>query len=61
MRVYNRWGELVFSTTDVNTGWNGMMQGDKSEAQQGVYTIIINVKGLDDKEREYIQGVGLIR
>ena len=25
--IYNRWGELVFETTDVNRGWNGMYKG----------------------------------
>jgi gliding motility-associated-like protein len=25
--VYNRWGELIFETTDVTKGWNGMYKG----------------------------------
>jgi len=25
--IYNRWGELVFSTTDINTGWDGYYKG----------------------------------
>jgi gliding motility-associated-like protein len=26
-RVYNRWGELVFETTDIDKGWNGTFKG----------------------------------
>lgn len=26
MRIYNRWGELVFETFDVNEGWNGIFR-----------------------------------
>lgn len=34
-KVFNRWGESVFSTTDINTGWDGTKDGEKSPA--GVY------------------------
>jgi gliding motility-associated-like protein len=60
MRIYSRWGELVFSTTDVNHGWDGNMP-DGSEAQQDVYTVKITIKGLDGVDHDYIQGLGLIR
>ena len=33
--VYNRWGEAIFYTTDVNQGWNGLMDG--YPVQEGVY------------------------
>ncbi|MGK0366743.1 MAG: gliding motility-associated-like protein, partial [Saprospiraceae bacterium] len=26
-RVYNRWGELIFETKDVDQGWNGKYKG----------------------------------
>ena len=34
--VYNRWGELIFQSNDVNIGWDGYIDG-KMMAQQGVY------------------------
>lgn len=27
LRIYNRWGELVFETNDLNTSWNGTYKG----------------------------------
>ncbi len=27
MKIYNRWGELVFQTTDIDRGWNGNING----------------------------------
>jgi gliding motility-associated-like protein len=30
-RVYNRWGELVFETSDINTGWDGSFKGKKMD------------------------------
>ncbi|MDT8432771.1 MAG: PKD domain-containing protein [Bacteroidales bacterium] len=33
--IYNRWGELIFESDDINTGWDGFVQGRK--AAQGVY------------------------
>jgi len=41
--IYNRWGEEVFTTTDLNTvGWNGRI-GD-TEAELGTYVYVIVAK-----------------
>ena len=64
MQVYDRWGELMFSTEnlDPNTqsdGWNGYYKG--IEASQGVYVYMIEVE-LKEGVRQQIQGnVTLIR
>ncbi|MPM63464.1 hypothetical protein SDC9_110344 [bioreactor metagenome] len=61
MRIYSRWGQLIFSTTDVNHGWNGMMPDGITEAQQEVYSVKVWVKGLDGQDHEYIRIVYVIR
>jgi gliding motility-associated-like protein len=35
LRIYNRWGELVFESSDVNIGWDGYYRGQP--AKQDVY------------------------
>jgi PKD repeat protein len=35
LEIYNRWGELIFTSDDVNRGWNGYIKG--SPAKQDVY------------------------
>ncbi|MBK8924324.1 MAG: gliding motility-associated C-terminal domain-containing protein [Crocinitomicaceae bacterium] len=35
-KIYNNWGQLVFSTTDPNEGWNGTYNNE--DAPIGVYT-----------------------
>lgn len=39
-RVYNRWGELVFSTSDINQGWNGQYKGKPQPL--GVYVYVLD-------------------
>lgn len=26
-KIYNRWGQLIFQTTDLSNGWNGTFKG----------------------------------
>jgi len=40
--IYNRWGTLIFQTTDFATGWNGTIQG--KNASDGVYYWVIRYK-----------------
>lgn len=35
LEIYNRWGELIFESDDVNKGWNGFIKG--SPVKQDVY------------------------
>ena len=35
LKIFNRWGELIFVSFDVNSGWNGLYQGNP--APSGVY------------------------
>ncbi|MAW65205.1 MAG: hypothetical protein CMD18_03320 [Flavobacteriales bacterium] len=39
-RIYNRWGEIVFETTDINSGWNGSYKG----TEQGIETFVYQAK-----------------
>jgi gliding motility-associated-like protein len=36
-RVYNRWGEQVFATTDASRGWDGMVRGKASQTATYVW------------------------
>ena len=61
MRIYSRWGELLFYTTDVNHGWDGIMPDGVTEAQQDVYSVTVMIKGLDGADHEYIRAVTVVR
>lgn len=43
MQVYNKWGSVVFSTEDVNEGWDG--QFDNQPAPDGKYSYVIFYAG----------------
>lgn len=40
-RIYNRWGQEVFFTKDISTGWNGTYKGVKQDP--GVYYYMMRV------------------
>ena len=54
MKIYNRWGELLFETTNPNTGWDGMYNG--KIVQDGIYTWKIEFKTISSDERIMING-----
>jgi gliding motility-associated-like protein len=49
-RIYNRWGQLVFSTTQNGRGWDGRIRG----VNQGTNVYVWIVKAMDYTGREYI-------
>jgi gliding motility-associated-like protein len=53
LSIYNRWGTQVFSTNDINKGWNGKYKGQDCEA--GTY--IYNIQGSDQKGRVSLKGI----
>jgi gliding motility-associated-like protein len=45
MIIYDRWGQLLFQTTDSESGWDGRQNGNI--LRQGVYTYIVRVTQLN--------------
>jgi gliding motility-associated-like protein len=39
-RIYNEWGNMVYSTTDPNGGWDGTYQGKDQPGGVYIYTVI---------------------
>ena len=53
--IFNRWGEVLFSTRDRVTGWDGKYKG---ELQSGVFVYVI--KGVDNKGPVRIKGTVVV-
>ena len=47
MNIYTRWGELLYSTNDVNKGWDGKYRGTPVTEDQYIYTIVYRLKTPD--------------
>ena len=59
MYVINRWGEIMFTTTNPDDGWNGDYKGDI--APQGVYSYVIKMTSFSGYQLERKGTVLLIR
>ncbi len=59
MLIFNRWGELVFTSTDIEVGWDATYEGHN--CQDGTYVWKIKLTDFDGKAYEYIGHVNLLR
>jgi gliding motility-associated-like protein len=48
LRIFNRWGELIYYSTDKNASWNGKLNGRLQPA--GTYVWILNAIDISGKE-----------
>ena len=58
-RIYNRWGELVFESNDINLGWDGRFRGVLQE--QEVYVYVVEARFIDDSRQVLRGNLTLIR
>jgi len=56
MVIYNRWGELLFESNDVNYGWDGTYNGTHGIVKDDTYTWKIEFKTLASDERKLLMG-----
>ena len=71
MYIYNRWGEIVFETTEfpkgfsqkegIKGGWNGRYQNSGEYVQNGIYVYRVSIKDNSQIIREYTGTVTVIR
>ena len=47
MVIANRWGEVVYTTNDINKFWDGKFQG--KPAKQGTYSYQVDIIGTDKR------------
>ncbi len=57
--VYNRWGEIVFESKDVNGSWDGCYKN--VDCPEGVYLVYIEYRGNKKARRQKVQSVLLMR
>jgi gliding motility-associated-like protein len=58
-RIYNRWGQLVFTSLNINTGWDGRYKGDIQP--QDVYAYILNIEFTDGTKTSKKGDITLLR
>ncbi len=58
-RIFNRWGQVVFSTSDRNQGWDGTFKGVLQAMD--VYTYTLDVEFTDGKKLRKTGDINLLR
>jgi len=57
--IYDRWGEKVFETTDINKGWDGTFRGKLCDP--GVFDYYLEITCIDDQKNIKKGNITLIR
>jgi gliding motility-associated-like protein len=60
LSIFNRWGELVFESSDLNHGWNGQNLAGQ-DLQIGVYTYLVKINDVVGESHKYTGHVNLLR
>ena len=58
-KIFNRWGELVFETNDINVGWDGYFKGVLQNNE--VYVVQVKALTWKDEERTFEGYINLMR
>ena len=61
MKIFSRWGELVFESDDLDQGWDGTYDSNSQICPQGIYTYSVNVENIYGEVFEYQGQLKLLR
>jgi gliding motility-associated-like protein len=60
-QIYNKWGEVIFETKDVNQSWNGTFNNSGSDCPQDIYIYLIEFISADGEEYSKRGKITLLR
>jgi gliding motility-associated-like protein len=60
MFIFDRWGEVIYNSTDITEGWDGRVKGGEM-GKNGVYTWLVIYKDQQGIERQESGAVSIIR
>ncbi|OJW82338.1 MAG: hypothetical protein BGO69_17275 [Bacteroidetes bacterium 46-16] len=59
LKIYNRWGQLIFETHDKNVGWDGTYKGEPQPTES--YAYVLNVSLRDGQVIQKVGNINLLR
>ena len=59
--IYDRWGNMIFHSEDLNNHWNGKAKNGSEIAQQDVYVWKVKLTDVFDKNHDYMGTVTLVK
>ena len=59
MTIYDRIGEVVFITNNIESGWDGTFKGKPMNS--GVFLVVVNATNSAGIEEKFIQSIKLVR
>ncbi|MBL0256907.1 MAG: gliding motility-associated C-terminal domain-containing protein [Bacteroidetes bacterium] len=51
LRIFNRWGQLIFETDDQNKGWDGRFHGRAQQDGIYLYKVSYGIRSGEEKAR----------
>jgi gliding motility-associated-like protein len=63
LQIFDRWGEMVFESDDINKAWDGTIngKGDYESTKEDVYVWKVQVKDVLSKQHDLIGHVTLVK
>ena len=59
--IFDRWGDMIFKSDDINEPWDGKANDGKKEAQIDTYVWLIRTYDINGLEHEYVGKVSIIQ
>ncbi len=60
LRIYNRWGEMVFRTNDINEKWDGSYKGAQYPTQSYAWVVAYRAAYFPERGIEYKRGAVMV-
>jgi gliding motility-associated-like protein len=61
LEIFDRWGELIYSSDNLHRGWDGRVKGTDKIAEEGVYIYKILITDLQGYKKYFVGHVTVVR